>query len=119
MKKLIALALLVMVLTMVFAVPASADDIRGPCNGSGRDYAEHHIVPLGGQDGALGQGHKPGSHQGSGSAGSFRDLWSRGANRSTGEVRGNHRIFLRSWRVLLELEMQIVLMAHRPEVPGF
>ena len=35
-----------------------------PCNGDGRDYAEHHIVPLA-TAGKLGNGgHKPGGHQG-------------------------------------------------------
>ena len=66
MKRFIVLALLVLMLTMVFAIPASAST-PGPCgesNHTGRDYAEQHIVPLGGEDGLLGQGHKPGTHQG-------------------------------------------------------
>ena len=41
--------------------------MQDPCNGdpfTGRNYAQHHIVPLSGQGGALGQGHKPGTHKG-------------------------------------------------------
>lgn len=41
-----------------------------PCNDadgdgapSGREYAQHHIA-AGAHDGIIGQGHKPGSHQG-------------------------------------------------------
>ena len=80
MKRFILLALLVMVVTMVFAIPASADNL-GPCNdangdesASGREYAEHHIAFLA-KKGKLGsnndnanengKGHSPGGgHQG-------------------------------------------------------
>ena len=36
----------------------------GPCNGDGRDYAEHHIVALATVGGLGDGGHKPGSHRG-------------------------------------------------------
>ncbi len=36
----------------------------GPCNGTGSDYAAHHIVPLATMGGLGNGGHKPGSHQG-------------------------------------------------------
>ena len=67
MKRFIVLALLVMVMTMMFALPASADQ-RPPCgdtsHGTGQEYGKHHISPLA-KDGLLGNGgHKPGSHHG-------------------------------------------------------
>ena len=70
MKRFIALAMLVMILTMVFALPVSAHN-AGPCNdsdgdgsSSGREYAEHHISD-GAQNGGMGNdGHKPGTHRG-------------------------------------------------------
>ena len=68
MKRLIALALLVMVLTMVFAIPASAG--TGPCSGdsSGKHYGQHHISDQA-KEGIIGGGnsggtHVPGGHQG-------------------------------------------------------
>ncbi len=36
----------------------------GPCNGTGSDYAAHHIVPLATMGGLGNGGHKPGSHRG-------------------------------------------------------
>jgi len=63
MKRFIVLAMLVMVMTMVFAIPASADN--SPCSGDGKHYAQHHISFLA-QDGNIGgDGHVPGkAHQG-------------------------------------------------------
>ena len=52
-------------MTLAMAMPASAHR-TGPCNGdlTGRDYAQHHIVPFA-TGGDLGNdGHKPGTHQG-------------------------------------------------------
>lgn len=51
--------------------PAAAEHNLGPCNDadgdgspSGREYAQHHIVPLA-KAGGMGEGgHKPGSHHG-------------------------------------------------------
>ena len=54
------------VVALAFAVPATAHQ-AGPCNSSDdpghSEFAKHHIVPFA-HDGTLGQGHKPGTHQG-------------------------------------------------------
>ena len=69
MKKFATTALLAGVLLVGSAVPAAAH-ATGPCNDSdgdgafsGHEYAKHHIVPLA-HAGIIGQGHKPGTHQG-------------------------------------------------------
>ncbi|NEE01987.1 hypothetical protein [Phytoactinopolyspora halotolerans] len=69
MKKLVSTAFVTAALLFGGAGVASAHQ-AGPCNDSdgdgefsGREYAEHHIVP-GAHDGIIGQEHKPGSHQG-------------------------------------------------------
>ena len=63
MKRFIVLALLVLVMTMVFAIPASADN--DPCGGDGKHYAEHHISFLAQEGNIGGGGHVPGTaHQG-------------------------------------------------------
>ena len=72
MKKLIIGLTLAMLLTLAAVVPASAappcNDTDGDGSPSGREYAEHHIVPLGteGNLGAApsGHAHTPGAHQG-------------------------------------------------------
>ncbi len=68
MRKILILAL-VLVIALVAVVPVLAHT-AGPCNSpnedgsfNGRDYAQHHIRPKA-TDGALGQDHKPGTHQG-------------------------------------------------------
>ncbi|MCH7610281.1 MAG: hypothetical protein IIA51_00640 [Chloroflexi bacterium] len=67
MKRKLIIVVIVMLIALVTAFPAFADD-RGPCNNSGgpghSDYAKHRIVSLA-KDGMLGNdGHKPGVHQG-------------------------------------------------------
>lgn len=69
MKKFTTATLLAGALLVGSAGPAAAH-VTGPCNDtnedgsfSGREYAKHHIVPLAHQ-GVIGQGHKPGTHQG-------------------------------------------------------
>ena len=62
MKRIIALALLTLVLTLALASAVSA---APPCNdGTGRGYAANHIVPLATTGGLGDGGHKPGNHQG-------------------------------------------------------
>jgi hypothetical protein len=63
--------LLSILISSLLGLSASFAHSAPPCNDSdgdgspsGKEYSEHHIVPLA-QDGALGNdGHKPGSHQG-------------------------------------------------------
>ena len=70
MKRFIGLAILIMILMMIFALPVSAHNV-GPCNdadgdgsSSGREYAEHHISDVAKSGGMGNDGHKPGSHKG-------------------------------------------------------
>ena len=66
MKKRIVIFIAVAMLVLAYALPASAADSTGPCNGekTGREYAEHHISAFA-KAGNLGNdGHKPGSHKG-------------------------------------------------------
>jgi hypothetical protein len=64
MRKLVAAsAVFASAIGLGFVGTAAAHD-AGPCSGSGRDYAQHHIRPNA-EDGNLGnEGHKPGHHQG-------------------------------------------------------
>ena len=65
MKKRIVTLIAVGMLVLAYAVPASAHT-AGPCNGegTGHDYAKHHISAMA-KDGGLGNdGHKPGAHKG-------------------------------------------------------
>ena len=70
MKRKVLLMGLVLILALVLATPALAhsappcNDTDGDGSASGREYAEHHIVPLA-TEGLLGfGGHIPGTHQG-------------------------------------------------------
>ena len=70
MKKRIITFIVVAMLVLVYALPASAHT-TGPCNDSnedgnfsGREYAEHHISEFA-KAGNLGNdAHKPGTHRG-------------------------------------------------------
>lgn len=64
MKRLATASLAALALIALLVGPALAD-ARGPCSdGSGRSYAQHHIVELA-RAGMLGAGeHTPGGHQG-------------------------------------------------------
>ena len=67
MKRKLIIVVIVMLIALVTAFPAFADD-RGPCNNSGgpghSDYATHRIVSLA-KDGMLGHdGHHAGVPQG-------------------------------------------------------
>lgn len=69
MKKIVSAVILTGALLVGSAGAASAHQ-AGPCNDSdgdgafsGREYAEHHIVPFA-HDGVLGHDHKPGEHAG-------------------------------------------------------
>ena len=70
MKKRVLILVLAALLTLALAVPVFAHSAP-PCNdtdgdgfASGREFAEHHIVPLA-TTGELGAGgHVPGAHQG-------------------------------------------------------
>jgi hypothetical protein len=64
MRKKLAYALAVSAVSvMSFGAPAFAHD-AGPCNDSGEpghsDFAQHHVVPVVGQE----SDHNPGEHQG-------------------------------------------------------
>ena len=61
MKRFIVLALLVMVMAMVFAIPASA---AGPCDGDGAAYGQDHISDRATSGNIGPDGHIPGSHEG-------------------------------------------------------
>ncbi len=60
MKRVVLLLVAALLLVVVIAPAASAHPTT--CD-SGRQYGLSHIVPLA-HEGALGQGHKPGSHHG-------------------------------------------------------
>ncbi len=69
MRRLIVLALLVLLLVLTITPLASAHQ-AGPCGvvvpdePGHSEFARHHIVPFA-QEGALGnEGHKPGTHRG-------------------------------------------------------
>ncbi len=69
MRKFVTTMLVTGLLTLGSAGVASAH-FAGPCNDadedgapSGREYAQHHIA-AGAHEGIIGQGHKPGTHQG-------------------------------------------------------
>jgi len=64
MRRLASAFLTALALAALLVGPVAADTL-GPCNdGSGRGYAQHHIVELA-QAGMLGASeHTPGSHQG-------------------------------------------------------
>ena len=63
MKKKLLVLSLVLLLALALATPVFAHD-AGPCSGSGRDYAQHHVV-ANATIGMLGAGgHVPGEHQG-------------------------------------------------------
>ena len=59
---LLVLAIALMAVPTAFAAPP-CNDADGDGSPSGYEYAQNHIVPFA-HDGTLGQGHKPGSHQG-------------------------------------------------------
>jgi len=59
---LLVLAIAMMTVSTAFAAPP-CNDANGDGSPSGYEYAHGHIVPLA-HAGALGQGHKPGSHHG-------------------------------------------------------
>ena len=63
MKRFIVLALLVIVMTMVFALPASAG-LVGPCTSDGAGYGQNHIVHQATNGGIGAGGPIPGEHQG-------------------------------------------------------
>lgn len=69
MRKIVSTTLIAGLLLFGSAGAASAH-FTGPCNDtdgdgefSGREYAQHHIA-AGAHLGIIGQGHKPGTHQG-------------------------------------------------------
>jgi hypothetical protein len=63
MKKKLIILTLVLLFALAIATPAFAHD-AGPCSGTARDYAQHHVVPNA-TSGMLGAGgHIPGEHHG-------------------------------------------------------
>ena len=65
MRRTVVLVVTVL-MSLALAIPASAGHSVGPCNGdgTGREYAEHHISAFA-KAGNLGNdAHKPGTHRG-------------------------------------------------------
>jgi hypothetical protein len=63
MRRVLTALLAALALSAALVGSAIAHD-GGPCNGTGRDYAEHHVAFLA-KEGSLGAGgHVPGSHRG-------------------------------------------------------
>lgn len=63
MKKKLIVIVLVLLITLALAVPVLAHD-AGPCSGSGRDYAQHHVKPNATSGNIGAGGHVPGEHHG-------------------------------------------------------
>jgi hypothetical protein len=73
MKRLVVAICAGCVVAGAVAAPASADCPAAPAGDPGRsEFARLHIVPLA-QAGVLGQGHKPGTHQGASDCAALND----------------------------------------------